>query len=106
MSEIALPKGRLKAEDIRVIVNAKLAECGFERRVYRWKLRPRELEILINGAVRTLSFRSGMSKKNLRYELARLDAWADFMCRKRGLKPQPKFEVQNEQQIDLEELTG
>lgn len=100
------PKGRLARADIRSIVNAKLAECGFDPGTYRWRDRPSELEILIGNNLRSIAFKSGMSKRDLRYELARLDAWADFVCRKKGLKPQPVYEPKQEKQIDLEELLG
>lgn len=103
VTDISKP-GRLRRDDIRAIVSDKLAECGFDPGIYRWKDRPSELEILIGSNLRSIPFKSGMSKRNLRYELARLEAWADFVCRKKGLKPQQRYEPRHEQQMDLEEV--
>lgn len=99
----------MKRDEIRAIVNEKLADVGFDPAVFRWVNRPAQLELLVGDTVRIVSLKSGMSRRQLDYEFGRIEGWADRREQKRTAKARKERGVETSAisaQIDLEELTG
>jgi hypothetical protein len=97
----------VKRDEIRTAVNAKLAEVGFPC-VYRWVNRPAKLELLVGSNLREIPFKSGMTRRQLEYELGRIEDWADRRERERTKKARKGRSVDAPlpRQTDLEEFTG
>jgi len=95
----------VKVSEIRMTVEAALDEQGFDGGLWAWRDRPNRLDILINGSVRSIALRSGMSRRRLNFELGRIAGWADWTPRNKPARPlqdHPTFSPAV--QINLEEL--
>lgn len=95
----------MKRDAIRLTVNAALEELGFDPGLWAWGDRPARLDILIGDSVRSITFKSGMSRLRINYELGRLAGWADWAGRNRPARPLREYPAYVEpRQIDFEEL--
>lgn len=90
---------------IRLTVEAALGELGFDAGLWFWRDRPARLEILIGEQLRSITFKSGMSRSRLNYELGRLAGWSDWCGRNKPARPAREYPAYKPAvQIDLEEL--
>lgn len=73
----------MKRSAIRADVEAHLAKLGFARSSWLWQPAQAELILTIEGTIKTLKLKSGMSHRALTYELGRIAGWAEFA----GIEP-------------------
>jgi hypothetical protein len=75
----------VKKPVIRAAMEAHLKALGFSQHTWSWLDATAELLLVVNGNIKTMKLKAGMSQRALTFEMGRIQGWSEVL----GLKPKP-----------------
>lgn len=76
----------MKRAEIRTAMESHMKALGFSRSNWEWLDESAQLMLIVNGAIKRVKLRAGMSQKALTYEMGRVAGWAEII----GIEPKGK----------------